>query len=120
MDWLLLSEIWFSACRRFGHEISHHALAVAMHRMDEGRQTWDEYLKRAEVECQRQWDLEEAKVQTQKAHHEQRGVVFVPTQAGWEIRVRNTYIWNYQSVKAWLADYDIETAWFYEGTHHVQ
>ena len=119
-DWLIFSQIWFKTCRHFRLPITHHALAVAMHKASEGKQPWETYLTRAEVECQRQWDLEEAKVQMDKAHHERRGVVFVPIETGWEIRVYHSYIWTYQSVKAWLADYDAQTAWFYEADAHLR
>lgn len=123
---LIFSQIWFQTCRHFRLPITHHALAVAMHKADEGKRpsvdgtSWETYLTRAIVECQRQWDLEEAKVQTDKAHHERRGVVFVPIEIGWEIRVYHSYIWTYQSIKAWLADYDAQTAWFYEADAHLR
>ena len=119
-EWIIFSQIWFDTCRHFGLPITHHALAVAMHKADKVRQTWEAYLTRAEVECQRQWDLEDAKVQADKAHHERRGVVFLPIGTGWEIRVYHSYIWRYQSIKAWLADYDSQTAWFYEADAHLR
>jgi hypothetical protein len=119
-DWIIFSQIWFETCRHFGLAISHHVLAVAMHKADEGKQPWEVYLTRCIVECQRQWDLEDVKVQANKAHHERRGVVFLPIETGWEIRVYDSYVWTYQSVKTWLADYDAQTAWFYEADAHLR
>ena len=118
-DWIIFSQIWFATCRHFGLAISHHALAIAMYKADEGKQPWETYLTCAAVECQRQWDLEDARMQAHKAHHERRGVVFLPIETGWEIRVYDSYIWTYQNVKAWLADYDAQTAWFYEADSHL-
>ncbi len=118
-EWIIFSQIWFHTCRHFRLPITHHALAVAMHKADGGEQTWEAYLTRAVVECQRQWDLEEAKVQANKAHHERRGVEFLPIETGWEIRVYANYIWHWPSIKAWLTEYDAQTAWFYEADAHL-
>ena len=118
-DWINFSCIWFETCRHFKLPITHHSLAVAMHKADEGQQTWEAYLTRAEVECQRQWDLEDLRIHQAMQTHEQQGVEFLPTEKGWEIRVYDTYIWQWQSVKAWLAEYDAQTAWFYEADGHL-
>lgn len=119
-EWFTFSAIWFHTCRRFGYEITHHALAVAMHKADGGAQGWEHYLARAQVECQRQWDLEDPCVQQGKALHERRGdTVFAPTETGWEIRVFNYTIWRLFSLKAWLRDFPGETAEFYEADAHL-
>lgn len=124
-NWVISSQIWFETCRHFKLRISHHALAVAMYNAEGGKQSWETYLTRASLECQRQWDLEQVKVQAHKAHHERRGVVFLPVENGWKICIYHTYVWNYPSIKAWLTEYDASasieaaTAWFYEANAHL-
>ena len=121
MNWLLLSEIWFQVCRRLGHEITHHALATAMHRIDGGAEEWDVYLKRAQIECQRQWDLEDAGVRAKMERHQRcHHVAMQPVAAGWEIRVQDGYVWTYASIREWLRDYPVYEAWFYQADRPVQ